>query len=658
MKRFLWILTVLLFIPSILSGQEFSIKSFYLAETDLTAMTPGTQVKDQNGNPCALIKVESTDDDFIFSVGMLGVTERKREGGEIWIYVPFGVRKLTVSHPKLGILRDYPFPCPIEQGRTYILKFNGLFSARVYDSSQKQKLVLQVHPDTAKVQINGITMNTPNGLLEQEFSFGVYDVTVSASRYHTIEKTIEVKDPVNPHHFNISLKPLFGWLQIHADGDETIKIEGEEHPEAHNGKVELMSGHYHIEIAKPFYKPFNTVIEIKDSTVLELTPTFEINYKELDLRVANSANIFIDDVWVGNGSWKGKVEYGEHLIECRQSNHRTSSMTINVEPSTLSPIMLDAPEPIYSTLNAHATPAGAEVYIDGEMVGHTPCTVKILIGYRNIDIIKKGYVPYSERISIEEGKATDLNIKLSDIFPVSIHSKPKATIQIDGESKGTTPCSVSIPVGEHKLVLKAKGYYDLKRTFKVYEPNKVYSYRMKQRFYYPTSFYFNAGYHALGYSGLTGNLGACLKNFNFEIGVKYGLSKSETIYWNNLEDFTIPDGYQYTPIHSTLKFGYALTLGNRLRLIPQVGAGILALNGKRVEGNANAVNVDKGYCIPLSAGMRLDIALAPHIAITLNPDYLIPVHTNELYSMVSDVSSKIMSYGSGLGASAGFSFIF
>ena len=200
------------------------------------------------GNPCALIKVESTDDDFIFSVGMLGVTERKREGGEIWIYVPFGVRKLTVSHPKLGILRDYPFPCPIEQGRTYILKFNGLFSARVYDSSQKQKLVLQVHPDTAKVQINGITMNTPNGLLEQEFSFGVYDVTVSASRYHTIEKTIEVKDPVNPHHFNISLKPLFGWLEIHAD--ETIKIEGEEHPEAHNGKVELMSGHYHIQYKK------------------------------------------------------------------------------------------------------------------------------------------------------------------------------------------------------------------------------------------------------------------------------------------------------------------------------------------------------------------------------------------------------------------------
>ena len=47
-------------------GQEMSVQSFYLAETDLTANTPGTMREDQNGDLCALIKVETSHDGFSF----------------------------------------------------------------------------------------------------------------------------------------------------------------------------------------------------------------------------------------------------------------------------------------------------------------------------------------------------------------------------------------------------------------------------------------------------------------------------------------------------------------------------------------------------------------------------------------------------------------
>jgi hypothetical protein len=56
-------------------GQDRSVKSFYLAETDMTANTPGTIVYDQNGSVCALIKVESTLYGFSFDVGALGISE-------------------------------------------------------------------------------------------------------------------------------------------------------------------------------------------------------------------------------------------------------------------------------------------------------------------------------------------------------------------------------------------------------------------------------------------------------------------------------------------------------------------------------------------------------------------------------------------------------
>jgi hypothetical protein len=81
MRKLLTIL--LLSISSIAFAQEMSVKSFYLAETDLTDNTPGTLVHDQNGNVCALIQVETTLDGFSFDVGSLGVSEVKRVGGEM-----------------------------------------------------------------------------------------------------------------------------------------------------------------------------------------------------------------------------------------------------------------------------------------------------------------------------------------------------------------------------------------------------------------------------------------------------------------------------------------------------------------------------------------------------------------------------------------------
>lgn len=57
MKKILSIFILTLACVVVLQAQELSVKSFYIAETDLTANTPGTMVEDQNGNVCALIKV-------------------------------------------------------------------------------------------------------------------------------------------------------------------------------------------------------------------------------------------------------------------------------------------------------------------------------------------------------------------------------------------------------------------------------------------------------------------------------------------------------------------------------------------------------------------------------------------------------------------------
>lgn len=106
-------------ITSICYSQSIFISSFRLLDTDLTANTAGTMEIDQNGETAALIKVVTTQTGFTFDGGSLGIVKTVPKPSEIWVYVPHGTKKITISHPVMGILRDHYFNIPIESGRTY-----------------------------------------------------------------------------------------------------------------------------------------------------------------------------------------------------------------------------------------------------------------------------------------------------------------------------------------------------------------------------------------------------------------------------------------------------------------------------------------------------------------------------------------------------------
>lgn len=79
---------------------------------------------DQNNRKAALIKVVIPEVGFDFDVGVMGVVGVKQEVGEVWVYVPEGVRKITIRHQTYGIIRDYEFGCPIESAAVYEMRLH------------------------------------------------------------------------------------------------------------------------------------------------------------------------------------------------------------------------------------------------------------------------------------------------------------------------------------------------------------------------------------------------------------------------------------------------------------------------------------------------------------------------------------------------------
>ena len=434
---------ILLIIATLAHGQEMSVKSFYLAETDLTANTPGTMVYDQNGNVCALIKVETTVDGFSFDVGSLGVSQVKRVGGEIWVYVPYGIRRITLSHPQLGVVRDYQIPCPIERGRTYIMSLvAGTVRTIVEYAVSKQFLFIELEPKDAILEINGKIKATDNGIYQELLPFGKWQYKAYCQNYHDLVGVVDISDPDNTHSLNLKLKPAFGHISVLATvqpeiAGAAVYIDEKYIGEVPLNNIQINSGSHRMRIIKELYEAYNETFAIADEENKRLTPYLTPDFAEVTLTTISGADIFINGEKKGNQRWTGKLPCGSYIFETRKKGHiaykTTHEITRNDHSKTIN---IDGPTPIYGSLVISSTPAKAKVYIDGEYAGETPKYIsKKVVGEYSINVKLSGYESQTKKIYIIEGEESSLSFTL--------HKSVSQTYSTSTSSSG-----ISLKVGE------------------------------------------------------------------------------------------------------------------------------------------------------------------------------------------------------------------
>lgn len=116
----LLLMLLLLTLAAEVKAQKFSVDSFRVLANDVTAFVD--PVEDLNGDACALIKIECAPD-FAFSTP-LGIVKRTDKTGEIWLYLPKGSKRITIKHPKWGIIRDYTFPEKLDSHKSYEIRIS------------------------------------------------------------------------------------------------------------------------------------------------------------------------------------------------------------------------------------------------------------------------------------------------------------------------------------------------------------------------------------------------------------------------------------------------------------------------------------------------------------------------------------------------------
>lgn len=667
----------LLVISGIAYGQKakMAVESFELVDTDITSIMNDSERLDQNGDKCALIKIQTTEKGFAFDVGSLGVVEtvfqNSEHPGEIWLYVPNGVKKITIQHPLLGTINNYDLGASVKKGRTYLLKLTtDQVNTLVVDYNNNQILRTQIEPKNATFYLNGIKQILDSvGVSEIVLPFGTHTYRITADDYHPEDGRISINSKNQKHELNVKLKQAFGYLTVEASKDSegaTIYIDEKEVGETPLLNAHIKSGKHNLLAHKKLYLPYQEEFVMTDSAFIRIRPILTPNYADVTISVADApqAEIYADGEYVGTGLWHGRLETGKYTIEARKEGHVSSSREASIMRGEKANILLQAPTPILGALDVTSTPASAQVIIDGKAVGTTPLKdYRLLIGKHSVEAASKGYKTESFDVQIEEGKTTSKILTLTDFCTATITSSPSfASVYVDDKYISQTPYQLNLVAGKYNIKVQAKGYSIYNKTLNL-DGNTGNMYIKLRRDYTPDDeLYFQAGYNVNTLSGINLGVGGFLKRINLEANYIIGLSTSDKIYWNDTEGGSYPVAATYKPSGGNIKIGYGLKINNRMRITPQVGAQFIELKEKFEDENGSSIYYDKiangaSACSAL-IGARLSFAITKYLGISVTPQYTIGISKSNGYKALSEVSNKFKGYTDGFGCGVNLNLFF
>ena len=471
MKRFV-LLSILFFCMSAFA-QTISVSNFRLLESDLTANTAGTMETDQNGETAALIKVVTTQTGFTFDGGALGIVKTVQKPSEVWVYVPRGLKKITISHPQLGMLRDYYLNIPIEAARTYeMILTTGTVQTIVNQARTSQYVVFQLTPPNAVVELDGELLETINGVASKMKNLGTYSYRVQAPNHLLEAGSVTIDDPKNKKIVNISLKPKYAHVTIDVGNDAEIWMNGEKKGIG-SWKGEIGAGIYELEAKKEGYRSTSLTREIKASPEMQLiqlqspTPIFgEINLSSNPLM----SDVYIDGVLSGQTPLiLSDVLIGKHKIRITHDGYRDHVSDAFVEEGKVFEINAVLTTTVSVTINCNAP--NADFYIDGRLEGNASGIKVIEVGKHKIEVKPKAYdnyTTYNEIIDFN-GSVDRVEIRLEprDLKIYFESDMPNTYLFVDNKmitnKLGNAKYNKVFSSGEHELVFRCAGKREIKK---------------------------------------------------------------------------------------------------------------------------------------------------------------------------------------------------
>ena len=332
MHKLILSLTLLFTFISSALAQELTVKSFKMAEGDLTAQTQPR--KDLNDRNCALIKVGIALDGVKFDGSIMGEPVQKL--GEYWVYMPKGVSMLQVLHknytPLMVNFYDYGVG-KVESGMTYILTLSKPSGSTEPVDAGGNFYALTVNPKNAVVTIDGNqqTVST-DGEYSAMLPYGSHTYKVEAGGYISKSGSFTISSSdMTP--INVSLVSAMASVSVTCPTPAVSLYVDKKSVGVAPWSGSLKEGMHLVEAKKEGYRSQQRTINLSQQQKLDVAFTeltaiqgnLSVNYKPF------GADVYVDGKKIGQSPrvFNGLL-VGNHKVEIKKDGYGTESKQVNI----------------------------------------------------------------------------------------------------------------------------------------------------------------------------------------------------------------------------------------------------------------------------------------------------------------------------------------
>ena len=183
------------------------------------------------------------------------------------------------------------------------------------------------------------------------------------------------------------------------------------------------------------------------------------------------AQVSIDDKQVGTSPYTGEVPPGEHRLEVANDGYKTIAQDLSIDPGqalslklALQPATAGQVPPLVAVAS---DPQGAQLFLDGKLVGPTPIKARSTPGPHEIKLALDGYISRTGKINLPDSRDFELRMAIS-LKPVrGVEEKHEAPTSKELARAQITTAHACAKTGDYECAIK--GY---QKAYE-YEPNPI-----------------------------------------------------------------------------------------------------------------------------------------------------------------------------------------
>lgn len=323
----IFVLIYFSFFPFVLLSQGLKVKDMHILKFDISAST--NPRNGSNGIPCGLVKVQVMNSQLKFGDEVVGPVDNQLN--EYWIYLEEGSKGLTIKCPDylpMYVNFDDFGIDEIESKVCYLLKLD------VIPQSKKNPLLLSVKPSSAKVIIDGISLDKEeSGYYKLYITKGEHVVKMVANGYRPLVQVFKKDNKTKT--IEVEMESLMASVDITCETEGTIIFINNEQYGFGSWNGSLPAGDYLIEARKEGYSTSEKQIVVNEKESINVVIPL-LKQMQGDVRLISDASeyngISLDGVPIEfDGNMINNIQSGKHILRICKYGYETVEMPIIVK---------------------------------------------------------------------------------------------------------------------------------------------------------------------------------------------------------------------------------------------------------------------------------------------------------------------------------------